>query len=61
MAGPVTYHTKDCPNGVKGFGGVVSKVGSTNCQMCQHYGGIVEHKTEQGEVLFEGVHCNHGC
>ena len=38
MAGEVKYHTKPCPYGVKGIGNLPNMVGSTQCQMCQHYG-----------------------
>lgn len=54
MAGEVKYHTKPCPYGEKGIGNVSCMVGSTQCQMCQHYGGI-----EKVSNHVENVVCNH--
>ena len=44
MAGEVKYHTKPCPYGVKGIGNLPNMVGSTQCQMCQHFGDIDDNK-----------------
>ena len=52
MAGEVKYHTKPCPYGVKGIGNLPNMVGSTQCQMCQHFGSITEAP--------QYVLCNHG-
>lgn len=49
MAGEVKYHTKPCPYSVSGVGNVPAMVGSTQCMMCQYYGG-----TDDNEVT-----CNH--
>lgn len=51
MAGEMTYHTMLCPFNVIGIGGSLAKVGSTQCQMCQHYGGVTDDS--------ESVVCNH--
>lgn len=42
MAGEVTYHTMPCPFNEKGIGGIPAMVGSVQCQMCGHYGGLTE-------------------
>ena len=59
MAGEVKYHTRPCPNGENGMGNVIAKVGSVACQMCRHFGGIEEHRTDGGEIVAECVICNH--
>lgn len=51
MAGEVKYHTKPCPHNIAGIGGLPAMVGSTQCQMCQHFGGI----TEAAQCIL----CNH--
>ncbi len=52
MAGEVKYHTKPCPHNVVGIGNLPAMVGSTQCQICQHFGGITE--------ASQCVLCNHG-
>lgn len=54
MAGEVRYYTKPCPHGEKGIGNAIAMVGSSQCQMCQHYGGV-----EKVSDLVENVVCNH--
>ena len=51
MAGEVRYCTKPCPHKVIGVGNIPAMVGSTECKMCQHHGGITE--------ASDCVICNH--
>ena len=51
MAGEVKYHTKPCPHDLLGFYSAKIMVGSTQCQLCQHYGGTTS------DSLY--VVCNH--
>lgn len=49
MAGEVRYCTKPCPYKTIGVGNLPNMVGSTQCMMCQYYGGTADNK----------VTCNH--
>lgn len=39
MAGPVKFYKNQCPHGMKGMFSKVAMVGSSDCQMCPHFGG----------------------
>ena len=59
MAGPVKFYTNLCPHGLQAFYGGIKKVGSTECQMCQHFVGKNQHLIEGTDLITEIVECNH--
>ncbi len=59
MAGPVKFYKNHCPHGLKAFYGGITKVGSTECQLCPHFGGKNQYLIEGTELVGEEVECNH--
>lgn len=59
MAGPVKFYNNPCPHGRQAFYGGITKVGSTECQLCPHFGGINQHLVEGSDIVYEEVECKH--
>ena len=59
MAGPVKFYKNQCPHGLKSFYGGITKVGSTECQLCPHFGVKNQFLIDGTDVIGENVECNH--
>ncbi len=59
MAGPVKFYKNQCPHGRQAFYGGIAKVGSTECQLCPHFGGKNQYLVEGTVLVGEDVECKH--